>query len=293
MKLPNIADQQRELLVRRLAAEDDSIDLASLDVIWTAEFARGRVDPALGGRAPRGRHRGQARGPGRDRRLPGQGLGDPAHEQHAAALVPQGPRGRAARRLHLGRDDRRRGRQGDRGRGPERPVRGLVVWINALIASAGGQIVNEEGEVLVNDTAKTAAEIEKQARHLARSAAGHVHRQRGRGSASASRTAAPTTWSTTRTSTRRAAEVSEEFQKNIGWARLPAQRQGQAERAAARRLQHRRIRVLEQPGPRLRGGRVPRQPGEPGPQRRAGRPAADQRVGLRRSEGAEGVPLRR
>ena len=39
IKLPNIADQQRELLVRRLAAEDDSIDLASLDVIWTAEFA--------------------------------------------------------------------------------------------------------------------------------------------------------------------------------------------------------------------------------------------------------------
>ncbi len=39
VKLPNIADQQRELLVRRLAAEDDSIDLASLDVIWTAEFA--------------------------------------------------------------------------------------------------------------------------------------------------------------------------------------------------------------------------------------------------------------
>ena len=39
VKLPNIADQQRELLVRRLAAEDDSIDIMSLDVIWPAEFA--------------------------------------------------------------------------------------------------------------------------------------------------------------------------------------------------------------------------------------------------------------
>ena len=28
VKLPNNADQQRELIVRRLAAEDDSIDLA-------------------------------------------------------------------------------------------------------------------------------------------------------------------------------------------------------------------------------------------------------------------------
>ncbi len=38
--LPNDADQQREQLVRRLAAGDSSIDLMSMDVIWTAEFAQ-------------------------------------------------------------------------------------------------------------------------------------------------------------------------------------------------------------------------------------------------------------
>src|ERR1043165_3999666 len=37
--LPNDADQQREQLVRRLAARDSDIDLISMDVIWTAEFA--------------------------------------------------------------------------------------------------------------------------------------------------------------------------------------------------------------------------------------------------------------
>src|SRR5262245_9988742 len=37
--LSNDADQQRQALVRRLAAKDDSIDIAGLDVIWTAEFA--------------------------------------------------------------------------------------------------------------------------------------------------------------------------------------------------------------------------------------------------------------
>ena len=37
--LPNNADEQREQLVRRLAAEDSDIDLISMDVIWTAEFA--------------------------------------------------------------------------------------------------------------------------------------------------------------------------------------------------------------------------------------------------------------
>jgi len=37
--LPARADQQREQLVRRLGAEDKSIDLIGMDIIWTGEFA--------------------------------------------------------------------------------------------------------------------------------------------------------------------------------------------------------------------------------------------------------------
>jgi multiple sugar transport system substrate-binding protein len=37
--LPADADSQREQLVRRLGAEDESIDLLGMDVIWTGEFA--------------------------------------------------------------------------------------------------------------------------------------------------------------------------------------------------------------------------------------------------------------
>ena len=37
--LPTDADQQREQLVRRLAARDRDIDIIGMDVIWTAEFA--------------------------------------------------------------------------------------------------------------------------------------------------------------------------------------------------------------------------------------------------------------
>lgn len=37
--LPSDADQQREQLVRRLAAADSAIDIIGMDVIWTAEFA--------------------------------------------------------------------------------------------------------------------------------------------------------------------------------------------------------------------------------------------------------------
>jgi multiple sugar transport system substrate-binding protein len=37
--LPTDASQQREQLVRRLGAEDSTIDIIGMDVIWTAEFA--------------------------------------------------------------------------------------------------------------------------------------------------------------------------------------------------------------------------------------------------------------
>ncbi len=37
--LPAQADQQREQLVRRLGAEDSSLDLLGMDVVWTGEFA--------------------------------------------------------------------------------------------------------------------------------------------------------------------------------------------------------------------------------------------------------------
>jgi len=44
--LPAEADQQREQLVRRLGAEDSSLDLLGLDVVWTGEFANaGWLEP--------------------------------------------------------------------------------------------------------------------------------------------------------------------------------------------------------------------------------------------------------
>jgi multiple sugar transport system substrate-binding protein len=44
--LPTDASQQREQLVRRLGAEDSSIDIVGMDVIWTGEFANaGWVEP--------------------------------------------------------------------------------------------------------------------------------------------------------------------------------------------------------------------------------------------------------
>jgi trehalose/maltose transport system substrate-binding protein len=54
--LPADADQQREQLVRRLAAGDDDIDIIGMDVIWTAEFAQaGWILPWEGEAARRAR----------------------------------------------------------------------------------------------------------------------------------------------------------------------------------------------------------------------------------------------
>lgn len=50
--LPTDASQQREQLVRRLGAEDSSIDLIGMDVVWTAEFANaGWIRPWTGANA--------------------------------------------------------------------------------------------------------------------------------------------------------------------------------------------------------------------------------------------------
>jgi multiple sugar transport system substrate-binding protein len=220
VKLPNIADQQRELLVRRLAAEDDDIDLASLDVIWTAEFAEAEWILPWEGQRRQAATEGKLEGPLETVDFQGKIWAIP-HTSNTQLLwylkdqVSPPP------------DDFTWDEMIDQSVENGKAVdvqsaqyEGLVVWINALIAGAGGQIVNERGDVEVNDTAKQAAEIESK---LANSPA------------------APPGMSTNREDEARfgfydgrsdymvnwpyiypgAAEVSEELQKNIGWTRYP------------------------------------------------------------------------
>ena len=70
--IPADADQQREQLVRRLAAKDSDIDLIGMDVIWTAEFANAGWIRDRRGQAGDGDRGATRRHGGRDRRLPGQ-----------------------------------------------------------------------------------------------------------------------------------------------------------------------------------------------------------------------------
>jgi multiple sugar transport system substrate-binding protein len=220
VKLPNIADQQRELLVRRLAAEDDSIDLASLDVIWTAEFAEaGWILPWEGERR-RAATEGKLEGPLATVDYQGKIWAIP-HTSNTQLLWYLKDQVDAPPEDFTW--DEMIDQSVENGKAVEvqsAQYEGLVVWINALIAGAGGQIVNQRGDVLVDQTAKRAAEIESK---LANSPA------------------APPGMSTNREDEARfgfydgrsdymvnypyiypgAAEVSEELQRNIGWARYP------------------------------------------------------------------------
>ena len=87
--LPNDASQQREQLVRRLAAQDSSIDLMSLDPPFVAEFANAgflrAFDKADAGAADQGR----ARRPAEDGVLERQAGRGAVLGQHPAAVVPQ------------------------------------------------------------------------------------------------------------------------------------------------------------------------------------------------------------
>jgi multiple sugar transport system substrate-binding protein len=219
VKLPNIADQQRELLVRRLAAEDDDIDLASLDVIWTAEFAEaGWILPWEGERR-RTAEEDKLEGPLETVDYQGKIWAIP-HTSNTQLLWYRKDRVDAPPEDFTW--DEMIDQAVENGTVVEvqaRQYEGLVVWINALIAGAGGQIVNEQGDVEVNDTAMRAAEIESK---LANSPAAPP------GMSTSNEDAARQGFESGRSDYQvnytfiyPSAEAIEGFQEKIGWARYP------------------------------------------------------------------------
>jgi multiple sugar transport system substrate-binding protein len=220
VKLPNIADQQRELLVRRLAAEDDSIDLASLDVIWTAEFAEAEWILPWEGDRREAATEGKLEGPVETVDYQGKVWAIP-HTSNTQLLWYRKDRVDAPPDEFTW--DEMIDDAVDKGTVVEvqsAQYEGLVVWINALITSAGGQIVNEQGDVEVNDTAKTAAEIESRLANSPAAPPGMstANEDAGRLGFESGRSDYMVNYPYIYPS---AAEVGEDFQKNIGWARYP------------------------------------------------------------------------
>jgi multiple sugar transport system substrate-binding protein len=220
IRLPTDANQQRELVVRRLAAEDTDIDLIGMDVIWTAELAEaGWILPWEGERESTATE-GKLEGPVKTVEYQGKIWGipftsntqllwyrkdrvdPPGDDITWDEMIDDAVEKRTAVEVQA------------------RQYEGLTVWINALIAGAGGQIVNQQGDVKVNDTAKTAAEIQ---RKLATSPAAPP------GMSTNAEDQARLGFESGRSDYQvnypfvypSAAVVGEDFQKNMGWARYP------------------------------------------------------------------------
>jgi multiple sugar transport system substrate-binding protein len=219
VKLPNIADQQRELLVRRLAAEDDDIDLASLDVIWTAEFAQAEWILPWEGERREVAEEDKLEGPLSTVEYEGQIWAIP-HTSNTQLLWYRKDR------VDPPPDDFTWDEMIDQAveNGTAVEVQaaqyeGLVVWINALIAGAGGQIVNEQGEAAVDESAQRAAEIESKLANSPAAPPGmSTNREdQGRQGFEAERSDYQVNYSFIYAS----AEAIEGFQDKIGWARYP------------------------------------------------------------------------
>jgi multiple sugar transport system substrate-binding protein len=158
--LSNDADQQRQSLVRRLAAKDSSIDIAGMDVVWTAEFAEaGWIKPWPAAEAAKVRQ-GTLPGPLKTATYKGRLWAAPANTNTQllwyrkdlvsnpantwAGLIAQASQLPKANYIEI---------QGAQ-------YEGVVVWFNSLVQSAGGTIV-AGNKVTLGPPGLTAARIMK------------------------------------------------------------------------------------------------------------------------------------
>jgi multiple sugar transport system substrate-binding protein len=166
--LSNDADQQRQSLVRRLAAKDSSIDIAGMDVVWTAEFAEaGWIKPWPTTVANQVR-KGTLAGPLRTATYKGLLWAAPANTNtqllwYRKDLVPNPANtwdGLIAQASALPKANyiEIQGAQ----------YEGVTVWFNSLVQSAGGTIV-QGNKVTLGAPGLRAAQIMKK---LANSKAG-------------------------------------------------------------------------------------------------------------------------
>lgn len=160
VSLPRAPGEQRLQLARRLTGHDRTLDVMSLDVVWTAEFAEAgwalplSDDPA--GRAEPDATADILPGPLSTARWEGRLFAAPVTTNtqllwYRPDLVRQPPRTwdgmvREATRLHAAGRPSWIAVQANEGEG-------LVVWFNTLVVSGGGQVLSEDGRyVTLTDT---------------------------------------------------------------------------------------------------------------------------------------------
>src|SRR3954454_9406006 len=157
--LPTDANQQRELLVRRLAAEDKSVDLIAMDVIWTAEFAGAGWIKPVPAQDVQEIEGNTLAGPLATAKYQGKLYGIP-HNSNTQLLWYRKDRVDSPPKTW---DDMIAAAEkiGDQGTIQVQAARyeGYVVWFNTLVESAGGSILTPDGDVALGPPAERAIEV--------------------------------------------------------------------------------------------------------------------------------------
>src|SRR3954451_21850092 len=163
VKLPTDADQQRELIVRRLAAKDSDIDVIGMDVNWTAEFAQAGWLVPWEGANKAAAEKGVIPALLAAAKFKGRTWVAPFttntqllwyHKDVVKGPVPKTWDEMIAQAKKIGPPHGKVVVQGRR-------YEGLVVWFNSLVASAGGEILNRRSNVVLGQPAVEAARIMK------------------------------------------------------------------------------------------------------------------------------------
>ena len=160
--LSTSSDQQRVSLVRRLAAKDPSIDILAMDVDWTAEFATAKwilpVPPPLAAQI----RSGDLAGPVDTATWQGRLWAVPINSNtqllwYRKDLVPMPP----TTWTQMIREAEALAAQGKPHYIEEQGAQyeGLTVWFNSMVASAGGQILTPDNQVVLGAPAKVGAAI--------------------------------------------------------------------------------------------------------------------------------------
>jgi multiple sugar transport system substrate-binding protein len=160
--LSTSSDQQRVSLVRRLAANDSSIDILAMDVDWTAEFATAKwIRPVPPGLAAQIRSV-DLPGPVQTATTRGRLYAVPINSNtellwYRKDLVPTPPKTWD----QMIDDAIALAKQGKPHYIEEQGAQyeGLTVWFNSLVDSDGGQIITPSNEVVVGPSTRVAASI--------------------------------------------------------------------------------------------------------------------------------------
>jgi multiple sugar transport system substrate-binding protein len=167
--LSTSSDQQRVSLVRRLAANDSSIDILAMDVDWTAEFATAKWIRPIPATLVTQIKSVDLPGPIQTATWEGALYGVPInsntqllwYRKDLLAKINQPVPTTWAQMLADSEQLAKLGQphyievQGAQ-------YEGLTVWFNSLVNSAGGQIVTGDNRVVIDHTAQTAASIMRQ-----------------------------------------------------------------------------------------------------------------------------------